>query len=140
MIFVDTGALYALIDKNDINHSDAKRFYKGVVGKEAISTSLPILTEAWLLIEARLGKYFANKLWKSASEGIFEILELERDDLSTALEIENKYQKTGFGFVDSTCFALCEKYKIRRVFTYDRKHFGIYKPSFSESLELLPPR
>lgn len=139
MIFLDTGAFYALVDKNDINHSNAKKFYKRMIGREVLSTSLPVLTEAWLLIQARLGDYYANKLWKSASEGIFEILELGRDDLGMALEIENKYQKAGFGFVDSTCFALCEKYKIRNVFTYDRKHFGIYKPNFSESLELLPP-
>lgn len=138
MILIDTGAFYALIDKNDVNHAEAKRFYEKIVGKETLCTSLPILTEAWLLIEARVGGYFANKLWMSVSQGIFEILELNRDDLESALEIENKYHEVGFGFVDSTCFALCEKYRIRKVFTYDRKHFRIYKPNFSESLELLP--
>lgn len=140
MILVDTGAFYALVDKNDINHASARKFYENVVEKKTLVTSFPILTETWLLIEARLGKYFANKLWKSASEGIFEILELQKEDLSRALEIENKYQDAGFGFVDSTCFALCEKHKIYEVFTYDRKHFGIYKPIFTGSLRLLPAK
>lgn len=138
MILIDTGAFYALIDKNDSNHAEARRFYERIVGKEVLCTSLPILTDAWLLIEARLGSYFANKLWASASKEIFEILELEGGDLESALEIENKYHEAGFGFVDSTCFALCEKYKIHKVFTYDRKHFRIYKPNFSDSLDLLP--
>jgi predicted nucleic acid-binding protein len=138
MILIDTGAFYALIDRNDVNHDEAKRFYGKIAGKETLCTSLPILTEAWLLIEARIGSYFANKLWMSVSQGIFDILELNRDDLKSALEIENKYHEAGFGFVDSTCFALCEKYRIRNVFTYDRKRFSIYKPNFSESLELLP--
>jgi len=138
MILTDTGAFYALIDRNDVNHDEAKRFYEKIAEKETLCTSLPILTEAWLLIEARLGSYFANKLWMSVSQGIFDILELNRDDLKSALEIENKYHEAGFGFVDSTCFALCEKYRIRNVFTYDRKRFSIYKPNFSESLELLP--
>jgi len=138
VILVDTGAFYALIDRNDINHNEAKGFYKKVVGKETLCTSLPVLTEAWLLIEARVGVYFANRLWMSVSQGIFDILELDRDDLVNAFKIENKYRESGFGFIDSTCFALCEKYKIRKVFTYDRKHFGIYKPGFSEILELLP--
>lgn len=138
MILVDSGAFYALIDKNDINYTEAKRFYEKVAGKETLCTSLPILTEAWLLIDARLGSYFANRLWISASKGVFEILEIDRADLESALEIENKYERASFGFVDSTCFALCEKYKIRKVFTYDRKHFKIYKPSFSASLEILP--
>jgi len=104
-----------------------------------LTISLPILTEAWLLIEARLGSYLANTFWKSALEGIFEFLELELDDLRKALQIENKYPKARFGIVDSTCFVLCEKYKIRKVFTYDRRDFSIYRPSFTESLELLPP-
>ncbi len=138
MILVDTGAFYALIDKNDVNHTDAKQFYEKVAGKETLCTSLPILTETWLLIDARVGGFFANKLLMSVSQGIVEVLELNRDDLVSALEIENKYHDAGFGFVDSTCFALCEKYGIRSVFTYDRTHFRIYKPDFSEPLELLP--
>lgn len=138
MILIDSGAFYALVDKNDRNHAGAKKFYEKVIEKKTLYTSLPILTETWLLTNARLGSYFANRLWASVSKGIFEILELERNDLENALNIENKYPKAGFSFVDSTCFALCEKYKIFKVFTYDRKHFGIYKPSFSSSLELLP--
>jgi predicted nucleic acid-binding protein len=138
VILVDTGALYALIDKNDINHPDARRFYEGVAGSESLAVSLPILTEAWLLVDARLGGYFANKLWQAALSDVFDILEIEGEDLKVALGIEKRYEKTGFGFVDATCFALCEKYKIRKVFTYDRKHFGIYKPSFSKSLDIVP--
>ena len=138
MILIDTGAFYALIDKNDINHDSAKRFYKGIIAKETLCTSLPVLTESWMLVDARLGSYCANKLWLSASKGIFEILDIEREDLENALEIENKYDKSGFGFVDSTCFALCEKNGIKKVFTFDRKHFGIYSPGFTDSLYLLP--
>jgi predicted nucleic acid-binding protein len=130
--------LYALIDSNDINHSNAKEFYEGVVGKESLALSLPVLTEAWLLIEARLGEHLANSLWQSVSEGVFELLELDLNDLSRAREIDRRYSKARFGLVDATCFALCEKHKIRKVFTYDRRDFSIYRPKFSQSLELLP--
>ncbi len=109
-----------------------------MAGKETFAVSLPILTEAWLLIEARLGRHFANQIWQSASEGVFEILEVDKGDMKKALDIEKKYHAADFGIVDATCFALCEKHKIRRVFTYDRKHFSIYKPLFGGSLELLP--
>lgn len=100
--------------------------------------SLPILTEAWLLTEARLGGYFADKLWKAASEGILDLLELDQGDLKKALDIEQKYHDAGFGIVDATSFALCEKYRIRKVFTYDKMHFSLYRPRFTSSLELLP--
>ncbi len=73
------------------------------------------------------------------SEGVFELLDLDIDDLGKARQIENRYSKANFGIVDATCFFLCEKHRIRKVFTYDRRDFGIYKPRFVESLELLPP-
>lgn len=138
MMLVDTGALYALIDKNDRNHESAGMLYRKVVGEEVLYISLPIMTEAWLLVASRLGTHFADKLWGAVLEGVFEILAVDEHDLKSAFEIERKYHKAGFGFVDSTCFALCERHKIREVFTYDRKHFGIYKPGFAKSLELLP--
>ena len=138
MIFVDTGALYALTDKNDKNHRQARACYEAAIRREVFALSLPVLTESWLLLEARLGCFFANKVWEAVNSGVFEMLDLERDDLKAAWEIEQKYRDAGFGFVDATCFALCEKHKISKVFTYDRKHFALYRPSFTSHLELLP--
>lgn len=116
----------------------AKRFYESVIGHESFCVSWPLLTEAWLLIEARLGNHFANRLLEPVASGVFEMLALEPIDLRNVLELERKDSKADFGFVDASCFVLCEKYKIRKVFTYDRKHFSLYVPSFCPSLELLP--
>jgi predicted nucleic acid-binding protein len=138
VILADTGALYALIDRNDVNHEGAREYYTRNMASETFYVSLPVLTETWLLIDARLGDHFANRLWDSATKGIFGMLDITPDDLRSGLEIEKKYRDVSFGFVDSICFALCEKYRIRKVFTYDRKHFGIYKPKFADSLDLLP--
>lgn len=138
MILMDTGALYALIDRNDRNHTSAKKYYGGIARQDILAVSLPILTEAWLLIDARIGSFFANKLLESSTKGVFEILEIDRNILNIALEIDRKYKQAGFGFVDCTCFALCEKFKMKKVFTYDRKHFGIFSPTFTRSLELVP--
>lgn len=126
------------MDRNDIHHQSAKVFYQNAVKKEILRTSIPVIVETWLLLEARLGTFVANKFWQSMVDGIFEILEVDREILTHAFEIENKYQKAGFGIVDATCFALCEKYKIQTVFTFDRKHFSLYKPSFSGFLHLAP--
>lgn len=71
-------------------------------------------------------------------EGIFYQVPVEPDDLENAFKIEMKYKTAGFGLVDSTSFAICEKHKISRAFTFDRKDFSIYKPSFCNHLELLP--
>lgn len=138
MILVDTGAIYALIDRNDKNHQSAKHYYETIAGNAVLCISLPILTEACLLIEARLGLYFVHKFWESVLNGIFEVLAIDKNVLNLAFDVEKKYKNSDFGFVDSTCFAICEKYKIIQIFTYDRKHFSKYKPAFTKSLSLLP--
>lgn len=138
MIVVDTGAFYALVDKNDMHHADAKKFYNKVIKKETLCTSLPVITETYLLLDARLGLNVANIFWETINKGIFPILEITSEDLAVALAIERKYKQAGFGFVDATIFALCEKLKTPDIFTYDRKHCSLYKPAFTTSLNLLP--
>jgi hypothetical protein len=39
---------------------------------------------------------------------------------------------------DAALVAACEREKVRRVFTLDRKDFLIYRPSHIERFELLP--
>ena len=138
MILVDTGALYALTDRADVHHADAARFYRSVAGREHLALTLPVLTEAYLLLEARLGSAAARRVWDAVNGGAFEVVDLTRRDLVLAREIEERYADAGLGFVDATCLALCERLSLRRVFTYDRKHFGLYRPSFCPALELLP--
>jgi len=137
MILIDTGALYALTDRHDKNHQHATTLYRKFLGRETLGLSLPVLTESWLLIEARLGRAPAHRLWQAVLGGAFDLLEVGSAELQLALEIETKYADVGFGLVDAICFALCERHKIEKVFTYDQKHFSIYRPTFVSTLNLL---
>lgn len=138
MILADTGALYALVSGADANHKAAAGWYRQAAGSEQLVLTQPLLTEAWLLIAGRLGAFYADAFWESVVSGTFSVIELGADDLGRALEIERKYEDAGLGFVDATSLAVCERYKISRVFTFDRTHFGIYRPSFVSHLELIP--
>ena len=48
------------------------------------------------------------------------------------------YQDAEVGLTDASIVALAERYKIRRVLTLDRRHFGMFRPEGLEYLELLP--
>ena len=138
MIFVDTGAIYALIDKNDTHHTAARDFYSMHTGSGAFHVSYPVITETCMLLEIRLGNYYARKFWQSLLDEVFKIIPLQISELERALYIEYHYADACFGFVDATSMALIESGKIQKIFTFDRKHFLIFKPSVSKGIELLP--
>jgi predicted nucleic acid-binding protein len=127
VIFIDTGAFYALVDKNDANHSRALKIYKKIVGKELLCTSIPVMVETWFLLNSRLNSFCADEFLRSTSDGLFELLPMDLNDVNEGLKIKEKYSDSGFSFVDVISFALCEKHGIRKVFTFD-KHFNIYRP------------
>ena len=71
MICTDSGAIYAIFDKNDTNHEKAAVYFENNNNKESFVITTPILTECWLLIEVRLGSYFSRKFLDSIYSNIF---------------------------------------------------------------------
>ena len=138
MIFTDSGAIYAIFDKRDINHTRASAFFEENTKTQLFIITTPILTECWFLIESRLGRYFSQKFLDSVYSNIFLLKEISYIDFGNALEIDRKYSTAGFGLVDSLSFAFIERNNISEVFTFDRKHFTIYRPSNQISLNLVP--
>lgn len=138
MILVDTGALYALADRNDAHHLEAAAFFRKAQGQEILAIPAPVLTEAALLVEARLGLHPVRALWDDVLDGLFELLPLSVETLALARKIDRRYADANLGLVDAACLALCEQHRIATVFTYDRRDFGLYRPTFAASLTLVP--
>ncbi len=138
MILIDTGALYALGDRSDTHHQDAVAFFRQTRGQEVLAVPGPVLTEAALLIEARRGMQPVRALWDDVLDGVFELMAVSGETLALARAIDRKYADANFGLVDAVCLALCEQHRIGKVFTYDRRDFGLYRPTFADTLTLVP--
>ncbi len=139
MILVDSGALYALNDFSDSSHEAAARSYSELKESEtSMALTQPVMIELWQLVSRRKNLFYADKLWELMISGLFVILDISNADLTKAFEIRKKYADSKMSMVDATSLSACERHKIRRVFTLDREHFGIYKPSFAELLEIVP--
>jgi len=138
VILVDTGALYALADRNDTHHRAARLFFHRVRSNEVLAVPLPVVVEAMLFMEARLGARAPRALWDDLVDGVFHVLAISDETLAAAREIDRRYESAKLGFVDCTSLALCEQHRITTVFTYDRRDFSLYRPTFVDALELVP--
>jgi predicted nucleic acid-binding protein len=138
MILVDTGALYALGDRNDAHHREAAEFLRLTKSHDAFAMPVSVLIEAALLVEARLGMEYVRRLWDDVLAGVFDLLAVTPETLGLARQIDQRYRDARLGLVDCTCLALCEQHRISTVFTYDRRDFALYRPTFAKALTLVP--
>ena len=121
LIFVDTGAWYALVDKNDPEHGKAKKFFK--------SNSTPLLTtnfvfdETVTLLRMRLGWNTAKNFGQRLKDSNFvSLVSIKSEDEERAWQIFLKYKDKDFSFTDCTTFAVLDRLKLGTIFTFDR-HF-----------------
>lgn len=123
-IFVDTGAWYALLDKNDSYHAAAVEFKESLT--HSLVTTNYVADEIITLARARLGHDIAieigEKLW---NESIATLVRVTSQDEKKAWEIFVKHRDKGFSFTDCTSFAVMERLGIIEAFAFD-EHFGQY--------------
>jgi predicted nucleic acid-binding protein len=53
-------------------------------------------------------------------------------------QLLKKYSDLPMDFADAALVAVCERRKIRRIFTVDRRDFLIYRPNHTEQFEVIP--
>ncbi len=124
LVFVDTSAWYALLDRKDLNHLAAARF----VEQSAIPlvTSTYVLDETVTLAKRHLGHAaavrFGDRLWK---EEVARLVRISPEDEMRAWTLFTRYADKGFSYTDCTSFALMERLQLDSVFAFDA-HFAQY--------------
>ena len=125
IVFIDTTAHYALLDRGDRHHEDANNLWRSLgTRKLRPITSNFVLAESHALILHHLGygraKDFVERLRSSV-----RIEPVAAGDEDRAWEIITAYSDKNFTYVDATSFAMMERFDVRTAFAFDR-HFGQY--------------
>ncbi|MBI5142831.1 MAG: PIN domain-containing protein [Nitrospirae bacterium] len=121
-IFVDTGAWYALVDRNDPVHGLAAEFLRA--NTIPLITTNFILDEAVTLINKRLGWKIASDVGGRLRDGLAASLTAVGDkDEDAAWAIFLKYREAGFSYTDCTSFAVMKRFGLDTAFTFDA-HFA----------------
>jgi predicted nucleic acid-binding protein len=135
-ILVDSSFLYALFQKDDKHHRQAKEFAAG----SRLPALVPdvVLPEVTFLLVRDGGVHAAAAFLEGFKAASLKLECLTIEDISRAREIMLNYADARFDFVDCVIMSMAERFTITQICTFDRRDFSIYRPTHSEYLELLP--
>ncbi len=135
-ILADTGAVYALIDRDDVWHDRVRLWWEG--NREPIRLPVTILAEVSWLLATRIGPRAESAFARAVADGEFLIEPLEEDDVPRIADLVMTYLDTPIGMVDASLVAMAERLGAPQVLTTDRRHFPVIRPRHVPSLVLLP--
>ena len=117
---IDTSAVYALLDRSDNNHDQAKAILKQL----QVEKFIPLLTnyieaECHALITTKLGAELGRKWLR---ENSWPVERAEAEDEIAAKELIYQYTDKDFTLVDAITFIIMQRLNIQKAFAFDR-HF-----------------
>lgn len=122
MIVADTGAVIALIDRDDKHHASMLALFE----RDPSAWVLPwaILPEVDYLLQRYLGDVVATSFMADLAAGAFVIEWGDDADISRAFEIRERYRALELGLVDSVVAAIAERLRAAAIATVDLRDFG----------------
>ena len=128
MIFVDTGAWFAVAVRSDPDHEAAMRWLGR--NREPLITTDYVLAETATLIRMRDKTARGHRLAVRVTSSILRqqaaiLQDVTAADLQKALQVFRNYSDHFFSFVDCTSFAVMERLGIIHAFAFD-SHFDEY--------------
>ncbi len=122
MIVADTGAVIALIDRDDKHHASMVALFE----RDPSAWVLPwaILPEVDYLLQRYLGDAVATSFMADLAAGAFVVEWGDETDISRAFEIRERYRALGLGLVDSVVAAIAERLRAAAIATVDLRDFG----------------
>jgi len=122
-LFIDTSALYALMDADDSNHEKAKALWaRSLKGDDQFTTSNYVLVESIALIQHSLGME-ATRLFQEELAPVLQIHWVTEQLHTTAMKTLLAHGSRKLSLVDSTSFELMRELGLRSAFAFDG-HFA----------------
>jgi len=122
MIVADTGAIVALIDRDDAHHTRFLELYK----EDPLQWLLPwaILPEVDYLLSKYVGVGPEQAFVSDIANGSFRTDWGAHLDLRRADELNRQYRDLKLGLVDTIVMAIAERTRAEAIATTDERHFG----------------
>lgn len=131
---VDTGAILALLDRNDRWHRICVETFASL--RLPLITSEAVLTELFHL--AGDDRREMEAAWKFIRSGAVELAVISGDELPAIHALMSRYWDRPMDFADATLVYLAKRETVSTVFTVDRSDFETYRIDGRRRFRLLP--
>lgn len=125
MIAVDSGFLYALVDRRDAWHARAAARLDTAM--EGWVTTWPVLTETCHLFHRSTSPQDAVALMRDVAEGGLLLWSPPDEDLARIPVLMHKYARLPMDLADASLVLLAEHLGHGRILTTDERDFGAYR-------------
>lgn len=122
MIVADTGAVVALIDRDDIHHGTLVELFKEDPDRWLLPWA--ILPEVDYLLSSYVGIDAERAFSTDVANGSFRIDWGVDDDFRRADELNRQYRDLRLGLVDTVVMAIAERKRADAIATTDERDFG----------------
>ena len=135
-LILDTGPLYASLDRSDRDHPACRALIEQA--EEPLVIPAPVLVEVDYWIHQRLTPGALVALLADIESGAYRVADLEAADYTRVRELCDRYADADIGFVDAAVFAVVERLGESKLVTLDRRHFSLLRPRHRDTIDLLP--
>jgi predicted nucleic acid-binding protein len=135
-LILDTGPLYASLDRSDDDHSACRGLIESAA--EPLVIPAPVLVEVDYWIHRRLHPGVLVALIDDIRAGAYQVADLTAGDYRRIRELCDRYADLDIGFVDAAVIAVVERLDEPKLATLDHRHFSVVRPLHRESIALLP--
>ena len=135
-LILDTGPLFAVLDRTDNAHAAARRLFEST--SEQLVIPAPVLVEVDYWIGQRLHPGVLTALLEDIAAGAYVIEDLLASDYRRVRELCERYAHSDIGFVDAAVLAIVERLGEPKLATLDRRHFALMRPRHVDALRLVP--
>jgi uncharacterized protein len=132
---LDTGFLLAVIDADDNLHAACAAALESETNPILPDVVLPEL--AYLVLR-ELGYPALTAFLRAIAAGELAQAQSNPQDLARTAELLEKYADNKVDFVDCAIVAMAERLNLKKVLTFDRRHFTIFRPNHCDYFEIAP--
>ena len=135
-LILDTGPLYASLDRSDQDHAACRALIEAA--QELLVIPAPVLVEVDYWIHQRLNPGALVALLTDIEAGAYVVADLTASDYTRVRELCDRYADADMGFVDAAVLAVVERLNEPKLATLDRRHFSLLRPRHRDSIDLMP--